>query len=94
MADRFTLVWTAHFARTAKKFAQGNPGLKTRFARVLRDLERDPFAPHLKLHHLKGALAGLQAVSITHGYRLTLTLKITAKEIILLDVGSHDVVYR
>ncbi len=94
MADRFTLVWTAHFSRTAKKFAQGNPGLKARFTRVLRDLEKNPFAPHLKLHHLRGSLQGLQAVSITQSYRLTLTLKITEREIILLDVGSHDDVYR
>lgn len=58
------------------------------------DLERDPFQPHLRYHHLSGKLKGLEAISITHGYRITLTVLITEKEIILLDIGSHDEVYR
>ena len=33
-------------------------------------------------------------MSITHSYRITLTVMITGKEIILLDIGSHDEVYR
>ena len=36
----------------------------------------------------------VQAVSITHSYRITLTVMVTDKEIILLDIGSHDEVYR
>ena len=35
-----------------------------------------------------------RAVSLTYVYRITLTLRITKKEIILLDIGSHDEVYR
>ena len=54
----------------------------------------DPFQPHLRLHPLKGELQALHAVSLTHGYCLTFTLKITEKQIILLDIGSHDEVYR
>jgi mRNA-degrading endonuclease YafQ of YafQ-DinJ toxin-antitoxin module len=36
----------------------------------------------------------LHAVSIGYSYRLTLTLKLAEREIILLDIGSHDDVYR
>jgi mRNA-degrading endonuclease YafQ of YafQ-DinJ toxin-antitoxin module len=43
---------------------------------------------------LTGALAGTQAVSVTHSYRLTLILQITEREIVLLDIGAHDEVYR
>jgi mRNA-degrading endonuclease RelE of RelBE toxin-antitoxin system len=32
----------------------------------------------------------LQAVSISDSYRITLTVMITKKEIILLDIGTHD----
>ncbi len=49
---------------------------------------------HLKCHRLGGKLEGVQAVSITDSYRITLTIAISNKEIILLDVGSHDEVYR
>jgi mRNA-degrading endonuclease YafQ of YafQ-DinJ toxin-antitoxin module len=59
----------------------------------LRDLENDPLQPHLRLHPLKGKMQGLHAVSVTYSYRISLTLKVTEKEIILLDIGSHDEVY-
>src|SRR3990170_4027601 len=58
-----------------------------------RDLEKDPFQPHLDYHHLGGKQTGVQAVSITDSYRITMTVIITKKEIILLDIGSHDEVY-
>jgi mRNA-degrading endonuclease YafQ of YafQ-DinJ toxin-antitoxin module len=68
--------------------------LRAKFAAVLRELENDPFQPHLKYHQLGGNLIGIKAVSITYSYRITLTIVVTEKEIILLDVGSHDEVYR
>jgi mRNA-degrading endonuclease YafQ of YafQ-DinJ toxin-antitoxin module len=90
----YTLVWTSSFTRAAGKFLKQHPELREKFAAILGDLERDPFQPHLRYHHLGGKLKGVQAISITSSYRLTLTLIITNQEIILLDVGSHDEVYR
>jgi addiction module RelE/StbE family toxin len=90
----YSLVWSARFTRSAERFAKRHPELRAKLATVLRDLERDPFQPHLKLHNLQGKLAGMQAVSLTYDYRITLTVMVTEKEIILLDVGTHDEVYR
>jgi len=90
----YRLIWTAGITRTAKKFSEQHPELRGKFAAILRDLETDPFQPHLKFHHLTGKLKGIQAVSLTHSYRITLTVMITEKEIILLDIVSHDEVYR
>lgn len=90
----YTLVWTAGFTRAAKKFTDQHRSLNAKLANILRDLEVDPFQPHLKFHYLTGKLKGIQAVSITHSYRITLTVMVTDKEIILLDIGSHDEVYR
>ena len=89
----FTLVASRHFRRRLAKFERAHPELRTKIARVLRDLEADPFQPHLRLHPLRGELEGLHAVSITYSYRLTLTVKLTERQIILLDIGSHDDVY-
>lgn len=89
----YTLVWTAHFIRAAEKFKKRHPELKKRLADVLRDLEKDPFQPHLHYHHLGGKLKGVQAVSINDKYRVSLTVAISEKEVILLDVGSHDEAY-
>ena len=90
----YTLVWTAHFSRAAGKFVKRHPDLKKKVALVLRDLEKDPFQPHLDYHHLGGKQTGVQAVSITDSYRITMTVIIMEKEIILLDIGSHDEVYK
>ena len=90
----YRFVWTAHFTRPAEKFKKRHPELRTKFACVLRDLEKDPFQPHLKYHCLGGKLEGIQAVSITAKYRISLTIVIAEKEIILLDVGTHDEIYR
>ena len=90
----YTLVWSPSFTRTAKRFVRLHPELRTRLATILQDLETDPFLPHLKLHSLRGQLEGKQAVSLTYDYRIILTVMLTDKEIILLDIGSHDEVYR
>ena len=90
----YTLVWSSGFTRAAKKFIEHHPELRGKFAAILHDLETDPFQPHLKFHHLTGTLKGIQAVRVTHSYRITLTVIVSDKEIILLDIGSHDEVYR
>ena len=89
----YRLVWSSRFSRSAKRFSQSHPELRQRFAQVLRDIENDPLQPHLRLHPLKGRMQGFHAVSVTYSYRITLTLKVTEKEIILHDVGAHDEVY-
>jgi addiction module RelE/StbE family toxin len=90
----YTLLWTSHFTRAAKKFVKRHPELKKKFAGILRDIEKDPFQAHLEYHKLGGKYKGIQAVSITYDYRIIMTIVITEKEIQLLDVGAHDEVYR
>lgn len=89
----YRLVTPEYFLRKSRKFLRKHPELKPRFEEVMERLRRDPLQPSLKLHPLHGDLNGCHAVSLTHSYRITLTLKITDKEIILLDIGSHDEVY-
>jgi mRNA-degrading endonuclease YafQ of YafQ-DinJ toxin-antitoxin module len=89
----WTLVTTASFDRRARKFLTRHPDLRPRLAETLEKLRADPFEPSLRLHPLTGKLQGLQAVSLTYSYRITLTLQITEHEIVLLDIGSHDEVY-
>lgn len=90
----YTLVWTSHFTRAARKFASRHPELKKKVAGILRDLEKDPFQPHLEYHKLGRKYKGIEAVSVTDDYRITMTVMITEKEILLIDIGPHDEVYR
>jgi addiction module RelE/StbE family toxin len=89
----FTLVWTETFARTAKKFLRGHPELQKTLRDVLRLLETKPSTPSLRLHALSGRHKGKHAVRLTYAYRVVLVMRITEKEIVLLDIGSHDDVY-
>ncbi len=86
----WTLATTAFFDRRSRKFLAKHPDLRARFIETMSQLAADPFEPGLKLHPLSGKLQGLQAVSLTYSYRITLTLKITGHEVLLLDIGSHD----
>ncbi len=90
----YTLAWTPHFIKEAKRFARKHPELKKQTGAALAMLERDPFHPGLKLHQLKGSLKGIHAVHITYSYRITLVLRVTEKTVTLLDIGEHDTVYR
>lgn len=90
----YAIVTPEQFLHQARKFFRKHPDLKPRFAKVVADLQTDPFQPHLRLHPLAGKLAGCHAVSLNWSYRITLTLLVTEQEVILLDIGSHDDVYR
>lgn len=82
------------FERRLRRFLRSHPELKSRLANVLRDLATDPAQPHLGLHGLRGELEGLQAVRLTYSYRLVIHVDGAESVITLLDVGSHDDVYR
>lgn len=90
----YQLTVTRRFERQPARFERAHPELRRRIAQTLRDLEQDPFQTHLRLHALSGQLAGLHAVNLTYAYRIVLTLQISEREITLLNIGSHDEVYR
>ena len=91
---KHTLIWTQTFLRTARKFVRKHPDLVGVLEDVLGQLEEDPTAPRLRLHRLKGTHRGKHAVRLTYTYRIVLILQMKEKEITLLDIGSHDEVYR
>jgi addiction module RelE/StbE family toxin len=90
----YTLVWTPAFTRAAEGFVQRHPERRAKLAAILRDLEGDPFQPHLRYHSLSGRLRGYQAISLTYDYRILLRVEVSDREILLLDIGSHEEVYR
>jgi len=89
----WSLATTASFDRSARKFLTKHPDLRDPFSRILTQLSEDPFQPNLRLHGLSGKLSGLQAVSLTYSYRITLLMQVADHEILLIDIGSHDEVY-
>ncbi|MBI3973171.1 MAG: plasmid stabilization protein [Chloroflexi bacterium] len=90
----YTITTAEHFLRRSAKFFRKPPELRDRFRHTAELLRANPWDPGLRLHALRGQLEGVHAVSLTYEYRIVLTIKITEREIILLDIGSHDEVYR
>ncbi len=94
MSSLYRVVTPEQFLRQARKFFRKHPDLKPRFGKIIQALQEDPFQPQLALHPLTGKLSGLHAIRFTYSYRITLTLLVAEEEVVLLDIGSHDEVYR
>lgn len=90
----FKLSYTESYLKRAKRFAKQHPELKEQYRKTLMLLESDPYHPSLRLHPLKGKLQQLHSISINLSYRITIEMIISDNEIILVNVGSHEDVYR
>jgi len=89
----YALIFTESYKKRARRFAQKHPELKEPYRKTLELLAYNPYHPSLRIHPLTGKLSSLHSVSINLSYRITLEIIISGKEIILVNVGSHDEVY-
>lgn len=89
----YCLVFTESYNKRAAKWLKRHPDLRQQYLKTLQLLELNPFHPSLRLHTLSGRLQGVHAVSINLSYRITLEMLVTEEEIVLINVGDHDVVY-
>jgi mRNA-degrading endonuclease YafQ of YafQ-DinJ toxin-antitoxin module len=90
----FVLVFTDQYNRRAARFLKGHPQAREQYRKTLLLLQANPHHPSLRLHALSGKFAGLQSVSINLSYRITLELIIRERQIVPINVGDHDAVYR
>lgn len=90
----FKIIYTPGYNRRAARFLRNHPDLDLQYEKTLKLLEIDPFHPSLRLHRLKGSLSELHSVSINISYRITLELILQDHQIIPVDIGSHEEVYR
>ncbi len=67
--------------------------MKNRYVKTMILLESDPYHPSLRLHKLRGKLREYSSISVNMEYRLVIDFIIKDKEIIPIDIGSHDEVY-
>lgn len=89
----YELVFPESYNRRAARFLGRHPELREQYRKTLELLALNPHHPSLRLHALKGRLAGLHSISINLSYRITLELLIREREIVLINVGDHDAVY-
>ena len=92
------VIWSQGFKRSFKKLIKKHPQLKTKIFDVLRLLAKDPFTPSLKSHKLSGNLDGLWSCSVAYDCRIIFRFsedgEFLEMIILLVDIGSHDQVYK
>ena len=86
--------YTKKFIKKTNQFFNKHPNLRPKVKKIFCLLEENPYHPSLRLHELKGEHKGIHSISINLSYRITLELKITKDEIIPLNIGNHDEVYK
>ncbi len=91
---KYKIIYTKSYIRRAGRFIKKYPQLIGQYEKTLKLLELNPFHPFLKLHRLSGRLNELFAVSINVSFRMTLELLISEKEIIPVNIGIHDDIYK
>lgn len=90
----YKLTFTASYVKRERKFFKRHPELLGQYEKALMLLELNPYHPSLRLHQLSGKLDQLYSVSINMSYRLVMEFIILEREIVLVDVGDHDRLYR
>ena len=88
------LIFTGSYVARAERFLRRHPDLAARYFKTIELLEANPHHPSLRLHSLQGRLTGLHTVSINLSYRITIEMEIRDQEIVLVNVGTHEDVYR
>ena len=90
----YKLVFTETYLKREKDFLKRHKDLIQRYKKVLKLLEINPYHPSLRLHKLKGKFKDKHSVSITMNYRIIITFAVVENEIVLIDIGSHDDIYK
>ncbi len=90
----YRLIYPESYLKRARKFLRKHAEIRSQYQKTLELLELNPHHPSLRLHRLQGLLAPLSSVSINMSYRIVLEILIQEHDIILIDVGHHDQVYR
>jgi toxin HigB-1 len=89
----YTVNLTEEFQQKALKFFKRHPDAFERYKKTMVLLSENPFHPSLRLHKLQGKKSDYHSVSITMSYRMIIEFMITEKEIIPMNIGTHDEVY-
>jgi mRNA-degrading endonuclease YafQ of YafQ-DinJ toxin-antitoxin module len=90
----FVLIFTEQYNRRAARFLKRHPEIREQYRKMLLLLQANPHHPSLRLHALAGKFAGLHSVSINLSYRITIDFVIRERQIVPVNVGDHDAVYR
>lgn len=88
------LIKTKKYIKLEQKFLKKNSNIIDEYYEGLEKIKNDPFDNSLKTHKLKGNLSQFYSCSITYSHRLILIIEISQDKITLVNIGTHDEVYK
>lgn len=81
-----------NFIKASKKLTKNNLLIKEKIKEKIKLFTNNPKHPSLKLHKLKGKMVEDWSFSVEGNIRIILTY--IEDGVLLVDVGSHDEVYK
>jgi mRNA-degrading endonuclease YafQ of YafQ-DinJ toxin-antitoxin module len=86
------VIWGSKFKRAYRKLILNNLEIDTIFWERVEIFQENPYHPFLKTHKLYGKLQDYMAFSIDYDLRVLFKF-IDKTTVLLIDIGSHDVIY-
>jgi len=90
----YSIIYTESYEQKARKFLKKHPELKGQYEKTLKLLELNPYHPSLRLHKVNIQGDEVFSISINISYRITIDLLIDELEVIPINIGTYDDVYR
>ena len=90
----YSIIYTESYEKKAKKFLKKHPELIGQYEKTLKLLELNPNHPSLRIHKVNIQGNEVFSISINISYRITIDILIDELEIIPINIGSHDDVYK
>ena len=88
-----TLIKNDSYLKYERKFFKKHKNLISKYSKVLKQLEENPFNPSLNTHKLKGKLKDFYSCSLDYEHRIILSIIIMDEKVYLIDIGNHNEVY-
>ncbi len=89
----YEIRFSQKYEKRVFRFFRKHSELKSRYIKIIRILQVNPFHSSLRLHKLKGKKSEFYSISLDMSYRVIFDFVIQDKIITLVDIGSHDEVY-
>jgi toxin HigB-1 len=90
----YSIIYTSSYEAKAKKFLQKHSELKNQYIKTLKLLELNPYHPSLRFHKVNINGREIYSISINISYRITMDFYVKKEEIVLINIGDHDTVYK
>ena len=90
----YSLIFTESYEAKARKFLKKHPELLGQYEKTLRLLELNPYHPSLRIHKVTIQGDEVFSISINISYRITVDFLIAEMEIIPINIGTHDGIYK